>query len=408
MIERFLKEVYLINLKYEKLNEVTESGFNIFSILRNESEEVALHSRFIGELLNPNGSHGQGRLFQQLFLQQLQGENTFFKGQFSIDIECHMGKYGRIDLLLLGEKDVIVIENKINADDQPNQLQRYNDAVSDFYGSKRKHVYYLTLFGNAPSEHSLGSLNREKVECISYKTFIKQWLKSCACEVYDYPSLRETIIQYRKLIEKLTGQTLKEGQKVEIKRLLLEGDNFKNALTIEEAITDVKAELQKTVWIELQESFKDAGYDFTFVNYKFEGISMDVCQAFYQTYNRSRFYGLQHKVLTFGEYSVHLYLEVEDCFYYGFTVCKDNQRGLFRYELLSKKPELKEKLTALVGSSKDDEWWLAWKYSSDRMNFKNFLDGNATKLSNPVFREQWIADVRSDVVELLRQCNEIF
>ncbi|MBO0201250.1 PD-(D/E)XK nuclease family protein, partial [Vibrio alginolyticus] len=79
---RFLKEVYLINLKYEKLNEVTESGFNIFSILRNESEEVALHSRFIGELLNPNGSHGQGRLFQQLFLQQLQGENTFFKGQF--------------------------------------------------------------------------------------------------------------------------------------------------------------------------------------------------------------------------------------------------------------------------------------------------------------------------------------
>lgn len=53
MIDKLLKEISLINLKYEKLQEVTESDFNVFSILRNESDEVALHSRFIGELLNP-------------------------------------------------------------------------------------------------------------------------------------------------------------------------------------------------------------------------------------------------------------------------------------------------------------------------------------------------------------------
>ncbi|MEZ9654042.1 PD-(D/E)XK nuclease family protein [Vibrio splendidus] len=75
MIDKLLNEISLINLKYEKLQEVTESDFNIFSILRNESDEVALHSRFIGELLNPEGSHNQGEVFQQILLQQLQDEN---------------------------------------------------------------------------------------------------------------------------------------------------------------------------------------------------------------------------------------------------------------------------------------------------------------------------------------------
>lgn len=408
MIDKLLKEISLINLKYEKLQEVTESDFNIFSILRNESDEVALHSRFIGELLNPEGSHNQGEVFQQILLQQLQDENLRYKGPFSLEIECYMGKHGRVDILLIGEHDVIVIENKIYAEDQPKQLQRYKDALSDYHGSKTKHLCYLTLFGNTPSGKSLGSLSCEEVYCISYKTDIKQWLTSCACEVYDYPSLRETIIQYRKLIEKLTGQTLNEDQKVEIKNLLLEGDNFKQALTIEEVITDVKAELQKTIWVELQSSLERVGYDFSFVNYKFEEISMDVCQNFYQTYKRSNYYGLQYKVLTFGEYSIHLYLEVDHCFYYGFTVCKNNQRGLFRDELLSKEPDLKNKLEALLGANDDDEWWLAWKYSFDKMNFKNFREGNTAKLGNPVFREQWITGVTTDVVDLLRQFSEIF
>ncbi|MEZ9449461.1 PD-(D/E)XK nuclease family protein [Vibrio splendidus] len=408
MIDKLLKEISLINLKYEKLQEVTESDFNVFSILRNESDEVALHSRFIGELLNPEGSHNQGEVFQQIFLQQLQDENLRFKSQFSLEVERHMGKHGRVDLLLSSQRDAIVIENKINAADQPKQLQRYKEALSDYHCSKTKHLYYLTLFGTAPSEESLGSLSCEEVNCISYKTDIKQWLTSCAREVYDYPLLRETIIQYRKLIEKLTGQTLNEDQKVDMKNLLLEGDNFKNALTIEEVITDVKAELQKTIWIDLQAALKSSGYDFSFVNYKFEEISMDVCQNFYQSYKRSSYYGLQYKVLTFGEHSVHLYLEVDHCFYYGFTVCKNNQRGLFRDELQSKESDLKNKLETLIGANNDDdEWWLAWKYSSDKMNFKNF-QGKTAKLGNPVFREQWISNVTTDVVELLRQCSEIF
>ena len=54
-IKNFLKEVQLINIKYEERNK--ENQFEIFSILRKPHDEVSLHSRFIYELLNPQGTH---------------------------------------------------------------------------------------------------------------------------------------------------------------------------------------------------------------------------------------------------------------------------------------------------------------------------------------------------------------
>ena len=54
-----------------KENERWERGesFNIFNTIGLWSEEVRLHSAFIGELLNPNGSHGASFLFLKAFLE---------------------------------------------------------------------------------------------------------------------------------------------------------------------------------------------------------------------------------------------------------------------------------------------------------------------------------------------------
>lgn len=59
-LESLLQQVSYINKMYAKLEESENSSFNIFSILRHESEEVGLHSRFLAELLNPGGSHKCG------------------------------------------------------------------------------------------------------------------------------------------------------------------------------------------------------------------------------------------------------------------------------------------------------------------------------------------------------------
>ncbi|OEG72343.1 hypothetical protein BEL05_05035 [Shewanella colwelliana] len=405
MLETLLSKLSLIDYKYEKIREATECDFNIFSLLRSESDEVALHSRFIGELLNPKGSHNKGALFQELLLKQLALNSEMFLGEFTLEVERSMGKYGRIDLLLVGEHDVIVIENKIYAQDQPKQMERYSQAIGENYGSKAHHLYYLTLSGELPSVESLGNLEAGSVQCISYSIVIKEWIDSCARTVYDSPLLRETIIQYKKLIEKLTGQTLTETHKMEITDLLLEGKNFKYALQIEEVVKDVKAELQKTVWIGLRDSLSKHGYYFNFVNHLFDEVGMDVCKGFYQANNRSRYHGLEQRVLTFGEYGVHLYLEVEDRFYYGFTVSKNNQRGLYKDELLSAVPKLDNHLKKLIGNNAESKWWLGWKYSDDKINFRNFNEENSAKLADAVYRQNWIDSVTKDIVNLIKQCN---
>jgi len=58
-----LEKLKILNMKYVKLNENNSDKFNIFSILLKSSDEVNLHSKFIYELINPNGSHQQHETF---------------------------------------------------------------------------------------------------------------------------------------------------------------------------------------------------------------------------------------------------------------------------------------------------------------------------------------------------------
>ena len=60
-----------IKNKYNKLNSEKAYDFNIFTLILKSGDEVNLHNKFIYELLNPKGSHSQGRLFLDLFLKEL-------------------------------------------------------------------------------------------------------------------------------------------------------------------------------------------------------------------------------------------------------------------------------------------------------------------------------------------------
>lgn len=49
-----------LNMKFD--NQQGEN-FNLISLLGMERDEVRTHSRIVGDLLNPKGSHGQGGVF---------------------------------------------------------------------------------------------------------------------------------------------------------------------------------------------------------------------------------------------------------------------------------------------------------------------------------------------------------
>lgn len=101
---------------------------------------------------------------------------------------------------------VIIIENKIYASDQDNQLLRYKNFAQNF---KEYKLYYLTLHCNNAKDLSLGlysSMSHDDYECISYEKHILEWIDRCIEISSEKPLVNNTLIAYKNLIKQLTHQ----------------------------------------------------------------------------------------------------------------------------------------------------------------------------------------------------------
>src|SRR5258708_5822814 len=92
VIQNLLAQVSTINSRYKKITEITGENFNVFRVLKMGAAEVRLHSTFIAELLNPNGSHGQKDVFLKLFISSFEFKKNHFEsdGAF-VEVEKHTG-----------------------------------------------------------------------------------------------------------------------------------------------------------------------------------------------------------------------------------------------------------------------------------------------------------------------------
>jgi hypothetical protein len=146
----------------EKCAEANLSYGVDFNPLRLIPIKEPIHSKVIGDFLNPKGSHGQGPLFLQSFLEWLEVPERE-EGHWQISIET-----GRVDILLWRDRPaaMILIENKVKgAQDQPNQLYRYwhhqmflwkPEHWRDEKTRRSFRLIYLPADGSkAPAPHSL-------------------------------------------------------------------------------------------------------------------------------------------------------------------------------------------------------------------------------------------------------------
>lgn len=289
-IQNLLDQVSLIKKNYNRINKITGANYNVFDVLKMRSDEERLHSRFIGDLLNPKGKHGRGDVFLKLFVEKLkeifqpirdaeyendvkiqksQDQNSFkmkFLHDFSIDnaivlLEKDVGlinkektEGGKIDLIIKDKNNNrIIIENKIWASEQVNQLLRYYNY------DKNALLIYLTLYGK---EATIESTNSTVIlDCdyfaISYKNHIKEWLEECLKETTEFPFLRETLKQYINTIKSLTGQSINKDMGKEIGELIFSSkESAIAAKTIIENYERTKSKLYKTFRIELEHEFK--------------------------------------------------------------------------------------------------------------------------------------------------------
>ncbi len=220
--------------------------FNVFSILKLSTNETRTHSALLAELLKTNGSHGMGMTFLQLFIEQIgykwDEQQEHYKNA-RICVERYVGEInqekttgGRIDIIIESSdaKRAFVIENKINADDQPKQLKRYANYAESYYGrdangEKRFHLLYLNLDNHKPDIKSSVDLEEGiDYHIISYREHILPWLTKCVEKSYNHPLVRETINQYIQLVKHLTHTNMSNQAKKDIVERM--SDNIDNVL----------------------------------------------------------------------------------------------------------------------------------------------------------------------------------
>jgi len=251
-IKQLLDKVENIVRQNEELSVLKGENFNVFQIFDLESNENKMHSRFINTLLNPKGRHGRGKVFLELFLDEI-NIPTYFENLDNVNtkVEHAIGEVkingmnstgGRIDIYLWDNKKSISIENKVYAGDQEKQIIRYYN-----YQKETNTVFYLNLYGTEPDgDYSKGKLKSDKNEkcknpdfyCISYSKTILDWLIRCQKEASDFPIIRETIKQYIITVKRLTGQLTNQKMSEDINKLII--NNYENAKIIANNIDNAK------------------------------------------------------------------------------------------------------------------------------------------------------------------------
>lgn len=328
--------------------------FNIFEILKLKTSEVRLHSAFIKELLDPNGSHGMGNAFLKAFLKVVANNQdpVFVLDADSVvkaeteypigDISNDMTEGGRLDIYLWDKEGrAIIIENKIDAPDSEKQLLRYhNYAEKEHKGSYL--LFYLTKEGNPASDYSTGGFEFE-YQCLSYRHNILPWLYECMKISAEYPLIRETIRQYIiNLKGVLSIMDNNESNKI-IDYLTSNLKNLEATKRIYELAGDIMTKIRANFINDVRELFEGRGYRFECD----EGVKSASNKSWMRIYNKN-YEGLCFKIGAESHTN-----------YAGFLMCFETKDGFYvdkdrRFKFWPESGSLKEGF--------NDDYPFGWNY----------------------------------------------
>ncbi len=246
---QLLEKIKIIDRYQKDIDKMSEERFNIFRICGVNHYEIT-HSAILTELLNNKSSHHFGTKFLVAFLETLIKENVLDK-DFSFSLkdvkvvpEHPVGKFGRIDILIHNENQCIIIENKIYARDQNEQLKRYEEYAKNNF--KDYTLLYLTLYGDEASD---SSAKDSVYNVLSYSNTIINWLERCVEIAAKSPVIRETVIQYINHIKYLTNNTNLSKMNEEIIDILSSAENIEATFIIGERLNDVRNNLVNKVFL---------------------------------------------------------------------------------------------------------------------------------------------------------------
>jgi len=272
---RIRSEWQLLHRLLRKQDRKYAPDFNVFLALGVDRRELS-HSAFIAELLNPNGSHGQGEVFLKCFLERCLRQGcsaipthdsyAWDKWQVFVEKTIPAGasdqlEPGRMDLVLKYRDSnpatsvLIVIENKIDAGEQPDQLKRY----SDWLNSQKRDFANRALIYLTPAGDRAASGEGVIYTRLSYREDISGILMGSCQHTTSIPARVTTILeQYFRIVERIDRRnelsTVSDDEK---KAFLMRPENLEVALDIGVHIEAAKTKLLRGFWDEVKKLLQD-------------------------------------------------------------------------------------------------------------------------------------------------------
>lgn len=284
-----------------------------------------------------------------------------------------------------------MVENKIYHEDtnheDKGQLENYYGKLleEDKIPEDGIEVYYLTLDGHEPSENSVKLSGKypklqDKVKCISYSVEILEWLRNIVKECYNKPSLRESIIQYIKIVENMTNNDISIDERKEITSLIgMNEDNLMSAKLLIDNFNHVKWHTIYDFYIELETELQCRGFE---ILHKPE--EKDITNLVHGG-------PIKRKVdleLTVRKGNVPVWISAEFTDWLFWGVYNDKK-------IVSK--EISSKIKSFIAENKvftQEGIWLCWKYFGDsdeeRICFPDFTEEGTFRLISPQYRKVMI------------------
>ncbi|WP_282133582.1 PD-(D/E)XK nuclease family protein [Cellulophaga baltica] len=389
-LNKLIDKVSEISKRFEEVAKVSGNNFNVFNVINVTTDEVRLHSKFLAELLNPNGSHGQEDVFLRLFVDQFKIDID--TATTKVEIENYIGTKtettgGYLDIYAEDAKGKsFIIENKIYAKDQENQLLRY-------YNYMPNNLLYLTLLGNEPHKNSYGTLKvNQDFMLLSYKEDIISWLTACRKEAVELPLLREGITHYINLIKNLTGQSTNSKMNKEItKYIASSADNLKQATLIEQNLVEAKILIQWNFWNSLEAKLVHKNL---ILLEKKKPTKDNIIGYYTKTRNRDYYYGFWIKIYEKENITIYFGIEIAEEIYYGFTIENNGKGGI---SSLNEYGKYRNIVLDLDPKYKNTEWFLGSKSPEEKLNFSSFNSDAIFNLADSIKLDETTTNIANDI-----------
>ena len=257
--------------KRRALRSLTAARHNVFDALGLGRKEN-YHSRFMGYLLDPTERHDQGAVFLCSFLDWLREHHGlpsstaegWTAGQVQgtlapkalVTAEKDTGGSGRIDLVLeLSDGTTIAIENKVDAQEQEDQLRRYWHWLRSL-GKRSDQLMLVFLTPDGRADTTAGA--RDHIVRMSYGQLAEVLERGMARCPETAHALIATTRQYIQLCQRIAqGDPQMSPPNPEIVTFLQDTRNLEVALDLQEhlnryVLEDIKRVFRGQVMAALQ------------------------------------------------------------------------------------------------------------------------------------------------------------